>query len=94
MTLALNSVACPPGFQFCLMGFPRVAHLVVALMPRGGTPGPTLCGTDRFQKPPIGWSMANRSSDGGGPAELCEDCYDMRAWLVAGAAIGLGQPLG
>ncbi len=80
-TLGIKS---PLGFQFCLMGRPRMAHLVVSLH-RGGTPGPTLCGIDRFQKPPIGWGMADYSSDGGGPAEVCLGCEDTREWLEAGA---------
>ena len=82
---AHKGVKAPLGFQFCLIGLPRVAHLVVALFPRGGTPGPTLCGIDRFQQPPIGWGMADGSSDGGGPAEICLDCQDTREWLEAGA---------
>jgi hypothetical protein len=51
-------------------------HLVVS---DHGTPGPTLCGIDRFNG--VGWGMADRNYQN---LPGCANCFGQMEWLING----------
>lgn len=67
----------------------RAVHLVMAA--KTGTPGPTLCGIDRFHKDSAGWSVGGGISGPGIEHKPCQGCADAAREHFPGLEItGLG----
>lgn len=65
-------------------------HLVRCLG-RGGTPGPTLCGIDRFHKDSPGWSVGGGVSGPGIVHTPCQGCAEVARTEYPGLAVtGVG----
>lgn len=68
------------AYATCQMGAARgqyVTHLVRSAF-GGGTPGPTLCGIDRFAPTSPGWSIAGGVTGGDTRDTPCPDCNRAR----------------
>ena len=64
-------------------------HLITAT--DGGTPGPTLCGIDRFHEENAGWSVGGGISGPGITHEPCPGCADRARAAFPGLEVtGLG----
>lgn len=75
----MNRVVALATLQFTLGGLfdgrpvGNGVHLVRKVQ-NGGTPGPTLCGLDRFHKNAPGWSVGGGVSGAGIELEPCPGC--------------------
>lgn len=71
-----------------LMNTVGVGDIHLVRSTRTGTPGPTLCGIDRFDKNAPGWSVGGGVNDPAETYEPCEGCRSVAAQEFDGLPVG------
>ncbi|ALY08900.1 hypothetical protein GALAXY_56 [Arthrobacter phage Galaxy] len=72
----MNRVVALASLQFSLRVLVGEIHLV-RMVANGGTPGPTLCGLDRFAAGAPGWSVGGGVTGAGIELKPCRGCEEV-----------------